>query len=184
MKHLKYLIAATITLLFIASCHQDDTPFYGLSDTQKNFSNFKEGSYWIMRDSLTGRMDSFVVSSAVTSSFTTSSNNEGEYIVEERGIVIDQYKALGSSTDIKWTIRLFGKGSQVINYGTSTRSILPVFFPLTFAQSNIVVNGLPYSGVDVSQSNVGYFDNPHVLLKLTDTIDQFVWELDRATIIR
>src|SRR5690606_13253577 len=90
-----------------------------LSEQQLRFANFKEGSYWIMRDSMTGVMDSFVVVKTGRSVANTPKVSDGCYNqFEIMSFYIDEYN-MASHTKIdsmSWQMFLYGPGSQVF-YG-------------------------------------------------------------------
>ena len=65
MKNRLHLISLLI-LLFFDACKKCDEKQYPLSQKQLDFTNFKEGSYWIMRDSISGDIDSILLISNIT----------------------------------------------------------------------------------------------------------------------
>lgn len=59
---MKKYLAIIIAALMLAACNKgDDKPYIPLNTQLKNSYSFKEGSYWIYKDSITGRRDSFFV---------------------------------------------------------------------------------------------------------------------------
>ena len=59
MKKILFLIALTATCVW--GCSRPKPIYHYVSTDIKNDFNFKPGTYWIMRDSLSGRVDSFFV---------------------------------------------------------------------------------------------------------------------------
>lgn len=97
----KYLTIAL--LLLFAACKKDGKPYMPLNaDLKKNYS-FKVGSYWIYRDSLTGRVDSFYVTKY------SDGNVEGQdNVYESSGMVISQHNIDNIFSDTaEWNIALF-----------------------------------------------------------------------------
>ena len=60
---MKYLIFCLFVIIIIAAdCHKDkNDPYYTLTDAFKNFTIFKEGTYWIYKDSITNNFDSLML---------------------------------------------------------------------------------------------------------------------------
>lgn len=57
----QYLILLLAVIALAACKHNDDKEYIPLNTQLKNSYSFKEGSYWIYKDSITGRRDSFFV---------------------------------------------------------------------------------------------------------------------------
>ncbi|MBS1781483.1 MAG: hypothetical protein JSS78_00280 [Bacteroidetes bacterium] len=57
-RNLIITLALSLFALSYAACNLCHDQFFYLTLSQKDFANFKKGSYWIMRDSATGLLDS------------------------------------------------------------------------------------------------------------------------------
>lgn len=56
---MKNLLIITLAILFFTSCKKKDNTYYISKETKRNLS-FMSGSYWIFRDSISGKEDSFI----------------------------------------------------------------------------------------------------------------------------
>lgn len=82
-------IRIALTALFcicLLGCTRPEKPNLGLDETVGSMVNFKPGSYWIMQDSASGRVDSFVVYANGVSNTETS-----DYHYDRRDIGISEY---------------------------------------------------------------------------------------------
>ncbi len=62
MKPIKYITLLLLTgMICLSSCHKGDDPANLVPQNLKDLYLYRQGSYWTMRDSLTGRLDSFYV---------------------------------------------------------------------------------------------------------------------------
>jgi hypothetical protein len=101
--YMKYtlLAVAVITFLFFTGCRKTpNSPNVASASAIKADFYFREGSYWIMKDSISGRIDSFVVRYNRDSAITISNP---EYSYEETDMVIWEYNTNHALADsIVW----------------------------------------------------------------------------------
>lgn len=80
---MKNLLITLAALMLVLGCKKKDNTHYLPDDFKRNFS-FKEGSFWIYRDSISGREDSCFVthnSLSIVNEKTTSSNSFYELLM-------------------------------------------------------------------------------------------------------
>ena len=80
--------------IFLFSCNKTKLNNTPVSADLKAAFNYKVGTYWIYKDSLTGFLDSFFVTDNGTSSYT---NTGGGYSVDQIGIAISQFSYSSSN---------------------------------------------------------------------------------------
>jgi len=112
MKNIIYL--ATVLCICITgmySCKKNSgIPHYTIDADLKTAFDFKPGTYWIYRDSISGRVDSFAVR---TNTFSTPTI-AGNYSFDIIKITMTEYIG-GSSADTSgWQINLFANCEEII----------------------------------------------------------------------
>jgi hypothetical protein len=98
---------------FLQSCNKKDAPdsHYGIDGDLKTAFSYLPGTYWIYRDSITGRIDSFAVKSN-----TFSTSIVSNYSIDGIDMQMTEYNA-GSFTDTSgWDIILATNYEELIWY--------------------------------------------------------------------
>ena len=189
-----FLIVIVCSYLF-AACSRCNNETYNLSAQQRAFMAFKSGSYWIMRDSLSGRRDSFVVQVNATGYSPVYGSKDCVDERESMAATIAEYNLTTRKKDhLGWLIAADISSLQTVSVTSdSTSSSVLVPFTLNFNQGSMLINSLTYSNVTTGEFINGgnrlkvYLDQDHVLLKMALLLDgtyKAVWELERANIIR
>jgi hypothetical protein len=133
MNKVAYFILLVIIALF--GCKKKENHQTIDADIIANF-NYKPGTYWIYKDSLSGREDSFYV----TSNTGTQSINNNDTWIDDIGIFISEKSTNSSSLDsAKWVIGLYSNYLslqwQVIkNNKTIDEITYPVFITYPFVK--------------------------------------------------
>jgi len=136
-------------IMLFANCTKTPSATHILIDSflVKNF-NYKPGTYWVYKDSITGEEDSFYVHDNVSTS-TSSGNN---YNSLEDNININIYQ--NSSANIKqanWFVNMNGKVLDIRYSGNIT--IEYVYFLIVPYQLGLLNNSNEDSGYVVSINN-------------------------------
>lgn len=195
MKKLCVFIFAGIWLV-LQSCSRCDNTTFNLSQDQRDFMSFKTGSYWIMRDSMTGQLDSFVI---------TRWNNSYLNFPDSKKCP-DSYEFIGSDLSIlepatgvpvdtlSYGFTVNATGYQTLAAGLPNGSIYNVIpFDLNFSNNAVLINGKTYNDVAVfsydyiGHKNTIFLSKQSVLLKLVvdrDSTKFRVWEFIRGEIVR
>ncbi len=123
---MKNVFIILTVFVLLAACTKEqlsDNIFFDKDVRQKYF--YKKGSYWIYRDSISGRVDSFYVSEIYT--HVPEAKATWYQDEEEMAITITQKISDTSIKDIiKWDIRYIAKTSVISDYSrnSATNSIL------------------------------------------------------------
>ena len=190
-------ICRILVLIFVSllhSCSRCDNTTIELSQEQKDFANFKTGSYWIMRDSVTGERDSLVAS--VYSDYDKSFTSKKCYDRVNKSIAyIDVYKLATHVKDtINLELELNADGYQGIVLLQDGFILSRNTFKLVFDKS-ATINGtfrefLAYSAYDNMQglSSQLTLSQNNKLVKLSVRILSRgltkVWELEKSLILK
>ncbi|PZF73849.1 hypothetical protein [Taibaiella soli] len=190
----KYLTIALL-VLFAACKKNDDKQYIPLNaDLKKNYS-FKEGSYWIYRDSLSGREDSFCVTGySQRDQYIQSAAN----VYETVNMVIYQYPASNPYSDsASWVMSLNTGGKISLDYFYQMQPlesfhITDLNYDYPFATNNfaditihpkLVVRGAAYANVaECAEGQDSYFLKDSVgfvIIKTHYETQSHVWELER-----
>jgi hypothetical protein len=105
MKILFMPIVSAIAIL-MTGCYRPEV-HNRIGDSQKQFYNFRPGTYWVLRDSLTGDMDSIVVTSFLDSEILISSHE----VVYDEVLSINMAEYGGDS--VHWTIGVKKYGGEL-----------------------------------------------------------------------
>lgn len=118
-----------LVLFHLCSCHKDQVSYYAINGSLKNNLFFKTGTYWIYKDSLTGDIDSFVVTSSTQGTSPPVSN--GGY-VENIYIHINEYSISPAnySNMKKWDYLYQGNSIDVYNYNAKVYTGQVEYVPL------------------------------------------------------
>lgn len=96
----KYFPFLVLLFLFAACSKKKDPRYVYLDAFTKDHFYFKPGSYWIYRDSISGRVDSFYVSSSNVSTLFSSNSN---IVNEELKVLITQKSTnLSIKSEVQW----------------------------------------------------------------------------------
>lgn len=132
----KYIAVFAVLGLLLTACKKNNT-YYGLLDPElkRNFS-FKPGSYWIYRDSLSGRIDSFFVSAIAGGKIESRTKTD-----EQIAISITQCGA-GQADSAHWALLLCDSHiTRWSYYGTASGKQLKnanADVPYPFVQSGAI----------------------------------------------
>lgn len=192
---MRYLISLYGIFLFsLISCNKCQNEISDLSAEVQDFYNVKEGSYWLMRDSVTNDLDSFAFYSNGTGYSTPDYFSKHCY----RQF---QYAVLNITCPAKNNLNLeiASTNGGIIGFTIQDNSTIYGRVSTTeiagFDMNNISVNGQSYDSVtlcsyqDASEAYFinTYIDKAHTLLKLVirkDNLLLHTWELEKANIIR
>lgn len=166
------------------------------------YFGYKEGSYWIYRDSVTGVEDSFFIHSIVTGGSTTQVN-QGEI---EDYMYIHLYGFNKNNNDtILWTLGYYGNYTNMnIGYFSYLYGYQLFAYPFTYTYPNYLLNGVNYTNIlaahtwgAAGSSSFGnlfcddwyYINQDSGIVKvrlnhICDSVHYVVWELQREKIIR
>jgi hypothetical protein len=104
----KYLVFISIIIAFAACKKHDDKEYVPLNTQLKNSYSFKEGSYWIYRDSLSGRTDSFYVTN-----YSNYNSTNTLYSEEVVAVEITQYNIGTQVSDSSHWMLVLKTGSTI-----------------------------------------------------------------------
>jgi len=113
MKNITYLAILFMVVLLFNSCKKNGgIPHYVIDADLKTAFDFKPGTYWIYKDSISGRVDSFAVRSNMSNTGTVS----GNYSIDGIKIYITEYNG-GSLIDTSdWVFNLSINFEELIWY--------------------------------------------------------------------
>lgn len=200
MKHLKLythilLPVIIISLLLAPSCIKRKYRVLEVTPALLERYNYKPGSYWIMRDSATGRTDSFYITSSTTTNYTRRAGLDVQNIVGQ----MQQLSADKADTFFwEWryiqsdlTLKLQSKANRDVLYPCGFMK-----YPLTITYTSFPLNSRYYA--DVNESNMtddsAFQYNNRLFLNEADGLvkvrlnhpsdsQHFVWELVRRNIV-
>jgi len=174
----------TLFIIFLEACTKCNSTTDYLTAQQKAFANFKPGSYWILRDSASGTLDSFVV---VTVGGWIGVKEDKSGVCDDKregfSINIEEYNNQVKIDTAAWNMEFFGGGGLFAFTRWGGRSGNPSFVTggsLDFITNNMVVNGVSYDSVSLGGR---VFAHPRLKLLKIIASDTVVWELERAHII-
>lgn len=173
------LIITFILLFAIAACN-DKTPniIPVNADMAKHF-NYKQGSYWIYRDTISGRTDSFAV------------ENNDNYITGMDIFVLDYSFSNTGMDTFSFVYKLF-KNTFYIAFaknGSYFQTSSTFSYPLNVTFTSYNINGTNYSNIeqDIYSNDLILINDSVGIVKMV--IDQpsvsifYAWELIRCKII-
>lgn len=184
------LLSIILFLLWVMSaCTQCNNTTYYLGQSEKDFTSFKNGSYWIMKDSVTGAIDSFVVFDQSNSiGDIAGSTNKCNDRREVKGIFMNEYNtSTGQKIDsVLWKFTIAGNSANS-DICTFTGEYGQVFlsasidcaFPFNDIANNIMINGVQYDSVLVNNNVYAHPSVKILKIRLTKPV-HVVWELVRA----
>jgi|GEM_PF-3438211 len=175
----------TLFIIFLEACTKCNSTTDHLTVSQKAFANFKPGSYWIMKDSASGVIDSFVV----VSTGGGIGDKAGKSIKcadkrEDFSISIEEYNNQVKIDTAAWNMKFFGGGDYFVlfNWALNEHGAPSFGFKVSLDEMdnrNVIVNGVSYDSVFVGK----VFAHPRLKLLKIIASDTVVWELERAHII-
>jgi len=96
IKGMNKVLLVMISLVISASgCHKSVPAYYPVNATVKADFNYKDGTYWVYQDALSGEVDSFVVWDNLDA---TDQNQSLNYSFEDVTIAMHQYGTYGVAT--------------------------------------------------------------------------------------
>ncbi len=186
------LIGAT----FVSSCIKRKNNVIAITPALLERFSYKPGSYWIMRDSITGRIDSFYITSSVSNNISLRAGLEVQNVVAQ----MQQLSADKADTS-RWEFR-YVKNQLSLNVLSKTYPgvYYPcgyMLYPLTISHPTFQLNAYYYA--DVNESNIVddstrkynnslFLNEANGLIKMrlnhpSDSQKHFVWELLRKNIV-
>ena len=126
-----------------------------INDALMKAFNFQKGSYWIYKDVLTGRTDSFYVSGNEAGTNSTTPHNPKEAIHTEYIYIYISQKNIGPSPSdtliSTWQLSLSDHtmhiGSNTITWYFGDKS--SVYYPFQTATGDYTFNGITYINTDI-----------------------------------
>jgi hypothetical protein len=136
-----------ILVLSLGACVAKDEVRY-IPQNQVDYFSYQRGSYWIMQDSLTGRVDTFRVLRNERRLVKDDYNEQWEMI----GVDVGQYHAASPADSALWTIGLSPAAAptlQHMNYGLNIKSSFAQFarLPLLVNTPTLSLHGQVYTNV-------------------------------------
>jgi hypothetical protein len=178
-----FLIAAAQTA-FLHSCKKQDNTAYINPELKKHF-NFKEGSYWIYRDSLTGSMDTFTVYNNITT-ITERDPYRSETLIEiqrielrcskDPDILSGYFSLMNNSATYIFPHFKYGTGVNYEYFSDPTRLMIHSSNGISF---DSVVQITPDSSTFYIKKDIGF-----VKLRLMKDTIRKVWELQQWKIVQ
>jgi hypothetical protein len=144
MRITSLFIACILLALYLTSCTKTSTRIYytKYNNPELDHFSFQPGTYWIFRDSLTGKEDSIVVTS--TSSDTIILNEQRQY-AEQRTMQLQHYSDAYTATG-----QFFIAYNYISFYDGSSSQIESSPQSATIVDATIL--GVPYTGL----KRIGY----------------------------
>lgn len=197
---MKNLLITLAAIMLVLGCKKERVKYLS-DDIKKNYS-YKPGSYWIYRDSATGREDScYVYSNAILfvdntkySSRSSSSKYDKEQYINVRMDLVTMIKGRKGSIDIEYRffnnslIGLFGNPLDPLsffgplNINQQTLNGRDEFLPSISLQGKEFLN--TYKIID--ESGLYYFNDGVGLIKINNIYDSvaYNWEIVRYNVIK
>ncbi len=199
-ENMKYYFLCLLTILAFAGCKKNDQPITYIPQNLKDLYLFREGTYWTMRDSLTGRIDSFYVSH-----FDSTFNSYNGRTFEENFTNIHEvninninpadsafygYNLRGSELNFVYKDYMF---NEDIHYsgGWQSATLLPEF--ISSGKSYVsIFKYREIADLYVDYNAAGYSDDDYyynskdgfVKIRMKTKYHHFVWELINAHVVR
>lgn len=166
------IITVLLFAMLAIGCKKKDTIKYVSSENKARF-NFQKGSYWIYKDSLTGKEDSFYV----YQNTTTIKYTNYEYI---EALVRIHDDTTECSYTLHETIVQYALSKPVTGFSMTTSDL---------SARSITLNGKTYDSVHTTPVIEGsyYFLRPNIgMVKMVVNKGTFhkVWELLRYNIVK
>jgi len=143
----KVLLVMISLVISASGCHKSVPAYYPVNATVKADFNYKDGTYWVYQDALSGEVDSFVVWQSLDGPVQNQSAN---YSFEDIGIGIHQYGIYGVA---EWYLTLgesvIGISSPNTDYGEFSLYPFKVgILEYTASDSGYVVSIFPTYSLD------------------------------------
>ena len=187
-----------VAALFSCKKKRDNVP---VNAGMKNAYSFMAGTYWVFRDSVSGREDSFVIRDVVNTNYAVSDNT-----YDKISYLITQYNTTNLNDTISWTWELVDN-TMLFHWinGAVHYDYAPVTYPFADGYFNAISNTHAdtlrkfnsyklrdttyYSGVKINFLDYGVNDwiilNADVgLIELILSRVNRVWELERWEVVR
>jgi len=202
---LLFTLALSLFALSYAACNRCHDQYFYLTQSQKDFANFKKGSYWIMRDSATGLLDSLVLNGDTSTgqvAYNGKCSDISDYAIQSisafrQNVIIDSVFLGFVRSGQQGTYLVFDFITSSFRQGSN---YVDVITSLPNQGDDLTLNGIVYHNVHVSYRHFVsvpplhnfwtdlklYYSNEYKLLKIAyhDPLDVYVWELVRANIIQ
>lgn len=203
-----YILYIIVFVVIISGCSKKDSKPYStpINDNLKKDFNFKRGSYWVYKDSISGRIDSFAVVKSDSGSATMEINTKPS-LQDYINIFIDEYSVVVGISTIHWEWNLIGSAAYInifpgpfFYYPVVTGQTFPFIYDrctVTNIFPNYSIGGSALSNV----AEINHYDTTSpkkyndwlyvnsdvgiVKMRLNpqDSVP-FVWELQRYNIVR
>jgi hypothetical protein len=184
----KYITVTTLLLLAFAACNKKDEALAPLDAALKSCFSFKPGSYWIYRDSLSGRRDSFFISVCSGGKLESQTHTDEQLVLH-----IKRYDTQATDS-LYWTV-LLHDGHFVTWRYCNRVSGTDVHYPFISSDTvavipQFVVNGVCYNSVASFYLATGNASADSSRLFVKDSVGlvkisfnagtlHYVWELER-----
>ncbi|MBS1740947.1 MAG: hypothetical protein JST88_10430 [Bacteroidetes bacterium] len=196
-----FILTLSLFALCYAACNRCNNQTYSFTQHQIDFiKNFKEGSYWIMRDSITGRGDSFVCIDNHYDGFRpiNVSKHCSDQMESQDALIYHFNGGIFDSVMVGFGFAGGGRDASFAMIYPPWNSSRGQGFQMDFNDvgHTVTVLGKPYTNVRTqtkywtqgqSQCLLSLLNNDSLKLikiRYKDTIDYAVWELVRANIIK
>ena len=187
----RYLALAIFLIAALTSCTKEEGKYFSVDSFARDLFLWKEGSYWIMRDSVTSQRDSFYVKTY------SSSENRGNYEDKYEIIRIEIREVNGTNPALTTDWRLYLNSYDGSSSFGNTVSFPFYPFPLYASDIRMKSNGREYEHVYYNSSQIQYptssstrfvsvhFNKESGILKLQmqDSLYKPVWLLEKSHII-
>lgn len=183
-------------IVFSSSCIKRKNNVIGVTPALLERFSYKPGSYWIMRDSISGRIDSFFITSSTNTNIGLRSGLEVQNVITQ----MQQISADKSDTSL-WELRFVRNQLSVkVMSNTYPGVYYPcgyLLYPLTINYPTFQLNAYYYADVNESiitddstlkYNNSLFLNEANGLIKMrlnhpSDSQKHFVWELLRKNIV-
>ena len=187
---------ALVLILSSSACLKRKNNLISVTPALLERYSYKPGSYWIMRDSISARIDSFFITSSVTENTTLRQGLDVQNVVAQMA----QISADRTDTSF-WEWRYVrNQLSLKVQSKTYPGTLYPcglMLYPPVITYTSFPLNSRYYADVNVSNTtddstlrdnNWLYINEADGIVKMrlnhpTDTQKHFVWELLRKNIV-
>jgi len=192
-----------VCIIAASACKKEGPAHIYINADLKTHFNYKPGSYWIYRDSLTGQEDSFFV---LTNEFQTQSMTKDQDLVDDILIYIRERSiSPGYADSSAWAVYLSDNKWNLIWGRNDPASSYPnISYPFTNQNNTVIINILSnytcsantfnnvakmYLPIGYTQYNDWFYvtDSVGVIkMRINHPLDTLyhVWEIERWNVIK
>lgn len=164
----------------LAGCNEHKQQYVSIDEGLKSKVHWKPGSYWIMQDSATSRIDSIYVVSNVSRVNEGQDNRSNEVL----DISLNEVSVAAPAQDSAWWYMAIGDNGNTVQadlffdtYGhpnsTSTQTVFPILFNPAYARTAVSFYGTQYEHVCVTPGSMQAVDR-HAVIGMQEQ-DGFVY---------